>query len=420
MLQKVKIAGHASYSEGGAILDDLKPINFIFGTNGTGKTTISRVIADVQSYPSCEVAWAESRQLETVVYNRDFVARNFNEQFPGIFTLGEAAKYSLEKIDFTQKNIRKLNEEVSQLQGTLGKKDSELGILGKLKGLRKSFEAECWKIKVKHDIYFKYAFIGVRSAQAKFCDKVLEEFNVNKSENCNIDDLRDRASRLFDKNIDRKPAIAPVDFSLLLSIEKDPVLSKNIVGRGDINVSELIQKLSNSDWVRQGLSFLNDSDVCPFCQQQVETDLAERLNSYFDEKFLSDTAKINSILGQYRRGAAETLAKLKIISEEFEWSVNSEGIENLINQLSERISNNIMALENKNKEPSVPARLESISIIVGNIREKISVENNHVLAHNQLVDNLSIERSRLIGEIWKWIVEENRETIERFSKEKTP
>ncbi|MBP2310712.1 AAA family ATPase [Azospirillum melinis] len=418
MLEKVKIACHASYSESGAILDDLKPINFIFGTNGTGKTTISRVIADVQSYPFCEVSWAGSRPLETVVYNRDFVARNFKEQFPGIFTLGETVKDTLENIEFTQKNVRKLNEEVSQLQRTLGKKDDDLGMLGKLKGLRKSFEAECWKIKTKHDIYFKGAFIGVRNAQAKFCEKIIEEFSVNKSEICDFDDLKVRVSKLFNNSIDRKASIPLLDFSLLLFLEKEPLLLKRIIGREDINVSELIQKLSNSDWVRQGLSFLNDSDVCPFCQQKVEADLVERLNSYFDEKFISDIARIKNILDQYRRHSEEVLAKLKSISEGFEWSINPDGIDSLINQLSERISSNIMVLENKNKEPSVPARLESIDIIAGSIREKIEAENNYVVAHNQIVDNLSVERSRLIGEIWKWLVEENRAAIEKFSREK--
>jgi ABC-type Fe3+/spermidine/putrescine transport system ATPase subunit len=49
MLQSIHIAGHATFTVDGQCLEHCKQINFIFGTNGSGKTTISRVIAD----PDC-------------------------------------------------------------------------------------------------------------------------------------------------------------------------------------------------------------------------------------------------------------------------------------------------------------------------------------------------------------------------------
>ncbi|BDX03465.1 hypothetical protein MACH16_22130 [Marinomonas pontica] len=72
-------------------LSDLRRINYIFGANGTGKTTISRVIAGDQGYDHCQLVWQGGGALERMVYNRDFVDRNFNQDGPlqGVFTLGE-------------------------------------------------------------------------------------------------------------------------------------------------------------------------------------------------------------------------------------------------------------------------------------------------------------------------------------------
>ena len=48
-------------------------------TNGTGKTTISRVIAGEPGHHHCKLAWQGGTPLERMVYNQDFVDRNFNQ-----------------------------------------------------------------------------------------------------------------------------------------------------------------------------------------------------------------------------------------------------------------------------------------------------------------------------------------------------
>jgi ABC-type transport system involved in cytochrome c biogenesis ATPase subunit len=52
MLQTIFVAGQATYSAAGQSLGPCKNINFIFGTNGSGKTTISRVVADPVATPA--------------------------------------------------------------------------------------------------------------------------------------------------------------------------------------------------------------------------------------------------------------------------------------------------------------------------------------------------------------------------------
>jgi wobble nucleotide-excising tRNase len=89
MIETIVIANVASYTPAGVTLSGLKPVNFFFGTNGTGKTTVSRVIADPAAHPTCSLKWNKGQPVKALVYNRDFVARNFTPQLQGIFTLGE-------------------------------------------------------------------------------------------------------------------------------------------------------------------------------------------------------------------------------------------------------------------------------------------------------------------------------------------
>ena len=79
MIEKIGIKNIATYGSIEEIMADLNKINFVYGSNATGKTTISRIIADKSSFDDCTIKWASEVPLKTLVYNRDFVDRNFNE-----------------------------------------------------------------------------------------------------------------------------------------------------------------------------------------------------------------------------------------------------------------------------------------------------------------------------------------------------
>jgi len=57
VLETIKVAGEATYAAEGQTLADLRNVNYLFGTNGSGKTTISRVIADPAAHPTSNVVW---------------------------------------------------------------------------------------------------------------------------------------------------------------------------------------------------------------------------------------------------------------------------------------------------------------------------------------------------------------------------
>ena len=100
MIESIQINGVATYSNTLENMSGLSKFNFVYGSNGSGKTTISRVIAEEESFPTCRVIWKGGTKLQAMVYNRDFVEKNFNQssELKGIFTLGEQNIETLNKI----------------------------------------------------------------------------------------------------------------------------------------------------------------------------------------------------------------------------------------------------------------------------------------------------------------------------------
>ncbi|MDQ0304503.1 AAA family ATPase [Ancylobacter polymorphus] len=418
MIQEVTIAGEASYSAAGETLSPLKPINFIFGTNGTGKTTISRVIANPGAYASCGVIWKQGRELTCLVYNSDFVARKFASQLPGIFTLGETERDTLDKIEAAKTKAARFRDDIAQLEGTLGPADGSSGKRGDMRTLRSQFEADCWKVKTKHDPHFKEVFTGVRNAQARFCDRVLSEMAGNTARLVALEELKRTAATLYAEGLELRAAIPTIDVTDLLATEALPVLTKKVVGKQDVDVAALIRRLGNSDWVRQGLPYLGQGSKCPFCQQGVEAELADRLNAFFDESFINDMAAIAAALESYEVSADATLSRLEEVAALHSGQLDEALLRADIDRLSARLAVNKRVLEAKKREPSTPVVLETLADVAQPVIDRIAAANAAIATHNKLVNNVPSERATLVGQVWRCLLDENSATIATYQSEK--
>lgn len=420
MLEEIFISGEASYSTTGERLYGLKPINFVFETNGSGKTTISRIIARPSDYPTSRIKWQGGRRLECIVYNSDFLAKNYSSQMPGIFTLGEHSSETLTKIEESKAKIDEILGKITNLEGVLGSDAENTGKRGDLRSLRQSIEEQCWALKLTHDIHFQEAFAGLRNSKEKFCDRALSEFAKADVDFLDIEELKTRASTVFEKGIVRQQSIMPIDFGELLELEHKPILAKKVVGKDDIDLAALIKRLGNSDWVRQGLNYVSESGgQCPFCQQEVDDDIYKRLSNYFDETFLNDIASIERTCDAYQRYTAQALERLEALFSVEQRYLNTTELRAAVDRLSARIELNKQQLDRKRKEPSVPVALESLSHISTAIAAIISTANASIDKHNAVVDNLSAERATLISQIWRYLVHESHAVLTKYTSDKS-
>lgn len=99
MIEEVVIDKVGSYNGPTQLLHGLSKFNYLYGANGAGKTTISKIINDPEQYPTCPIKWKNNISLISYVYNKDFVERNFSQdKIKGVFTLGSDLKEDEEKL----------------------------------------------------------------------------------------------------------------------------------------------------------------------------------------------------------------------------------------------------------------------------------------------------------------------------------
>jgi wobble nucleotide-excising tRNase len=408
MIESMHIAGIATYGSTPEVLNGLSKFNFLYGPNGVGKTAISKVIADPDRFPTCKLTWKGGTTLQPMVYNRDFVARNFNQsaELKGIFTLGEKNVNTLEKIATAKSDIDTLTKKIESLSKDLQGEAGSGGKKGELATAESEFKDKCWALKQKYDARFSVAFEGLRNNAEKFKGRVLKERADNSAELVALADLEKKAETIFGQTPTMEILIPDLDLSGLLAHELNPIFKKRVVGKTDVDIAAMIQKLGNSDWVREGRAFYAvNENQCPFCQQKTTESLSNSLNEYFDETFEKDSKAIEELETKYKIDIFGLHQWLDMILSNPPKFLDVEKLKEEKAVVDSRISLNIQRIATKRKEPSQSIELESFALVLATIKGMLAAANLQITAHNKMVTNLAQERRDLTAQVWKCLIE---------------
>jgi wobble nucleotide-excising tRNase len=413
MIESISIADVATYDPTGVKIEDLKKVGFIYGANGTGKTTITRLLADstAPDFSNSAVSWKGGISLPTLVYNREFRERNFGKgKIDGVFTLGDA---TIEE----KAAIEKMVSELSEIRAKgIGKKETLAKLVDEKTKAEDAFREAAWKtVYKKYETVFKDAFVGVMRKEA-FKDRLVLEAATNTFELKEFEELRANASIVFGEAPVQVPTIRQIEFTRLIEIESDAIWATKIIGKSDIEIGKLIQHLGINDWVNEGRGYFQDDDICPFCQETTITEnVRSQLNSYFDKTFEEDTQLVKQLSSDYAL-SCETLINLldEIESKEKENPDSKIDIELLsakIKTVTTQLRANQQLVENKRKEPSRSLQLTVVKAELDDLSGLVADANTQLRAHNKIVDNFAAEKATLIKAIWRFLVEEYRSSI---------
>lgn len=424
MISEIQINPPVATYNSPATLSDLRRINFIFGSNGTGKTTISRVISQEEGLEHCSLSWRGGTPLEAMVYNRDFVDRNFNQDNPlqGVFTLGENQVEAEREIARLQPEIDKLISGIASLNNQLDGEDGESGKRKELADLEPELRDKCWKQKEKHDTHFKEAFsaASVRGNKERFKEKVLTEKGSNTAELLTLDELKEKAKTIFSNSVETVSLLSDINAESLINTESNGLLQKVIVGNQDVDIAALINQLGNSDWVKQGLQYhQQDPETCPFCQQPTDEHLAESLASFFSEAYDNDIQNLKTLQDEYDRASERLLSVIQGNIDLNNPFINTELFNAEAQALSERFNRNLALLGNKLSEPSRKIELEPISPLLNQLQGLIEFANEATSKHNETVENIANEKQTLISQVWKYVLNELVDDLSHYDAEKS-
>ena len=407
MIEQINVKNIATYNEIGVSFENMKLINFIYGGNGSGKTTISNYLKSPLSpiYSSCSIDWDKDGELPILVYNKTFREENFSTgKIRGVFTLGKATKEELELIENKKKLLSEAIETDRNYSSSIEKLTTDLN------DQMMSFKDLIWnQIYKKYETSLKEVFRGYMVKQ-KLVDKFLTEASKPDHQiDSPINDIIEKYNTLFLKeNAVEIILISSVPINLVTEIENNKLWGTKIIGVEDVPISKLIRHLNMSDWINAGRSYIqSNSNICPFCQKGTITDeFKKQLSDFFDATYNESVKTIKALSDNYLTESDNILSFLRgILSREKNnpnTKLNIEEFEIAISDLSNSISNNRNLIANKVAEPSRSVILENNSGRLSKISSIIQIANSAISKHNQLIENINTEKKQLILLAWQF------------------
>lgn len=418
MIDAIRLANEGAYDTEGTELDGLKALNFVFGPNGSGKTTLSRVIDDATSHVDCSVTWAAGVPLETRVYNRDFVKWHFDAEssIKGIYTFGENVEVA-DKIKVLRAEASEISGKLTSLKQTLAGEDGTSGKQKEHDDTIAQLVEQVWAAKKNLDD-LNGAFAGLNNNRKKFCDRYLGEATSNQSELRDIGALGEDAATVFSKSLTEAATLPQPDSSWLAALESDAILAKKIIGKEDVDISGLIEKLGNSDWVQAGREFFDElEDQCPFCQQETDAEFRKSLEEYFDESYVADLAAIDLLLSTYESKAAALLAEYQVSAIVDSAFLDRDAFDKNLTTLRLALDGNLAHVRRKKKEPSAAIELTDTKALVDAVDGQISKANEKVSENNDTLHNLETRKKELSSQIWRRLLEDSKDIYDNYQKQ---
>ena len=286
MITKIIMQGVGSYKEK-IEFDTNEKYIFIYGLNGSGKTLITRFLQDNDNglFSKCHREGGDSEKI--LVYNQDFIENVFIEQYApkdkglaGIFTLESGdngnTRQNLEEIE-------RLKQENDKIEGEIQQDKYKEGSLKEgLERLEREMEKKLWEKITKNYERSLFNYCLVKGSMKSNKEKLLQiPFNNDTTQ---LSDLENTLKQFKDLEQMEVNGIHLIQSDKFAQIEKDEIFIKKIIGSQGSTIADVINRLGNSDWVKQGKEFLGDDDICPFCQKEtIDNGFKQQLEEYFNE-----------------------------------------------------------------------------------------------------------------------------------------
>ncbi|MDX9712584.1 MAG: AAA family ATPase [Ignavibacteriaceae bacterium] len=411
-ISQIKSLGSYSNFEWSGSTQEFTRNNFIYGWNYSGKTTLSRLFRSLElkerhnDYPYAEFK-IETDQEEIThskigtnysikVFNEEFILDNFDwnnekHEIHPVIILGKVAKELESELESLKEKYIDLESELNDLRSNKRSKDNEL---------QRSLTSKASEIRTILNI------TNPRDFDRNSLESIIKTIGPNYEKMILPNEkYQVQIDILHDSNDYEKTSYPDIKFdSTSYRTKTSEILNRKL------SVKNTIEKLKSdpllSKWVFDGLKFHQpDKTECQFCGNELPDDLLDKLQNHFSNEysnFISEIDNYKKDLEKLKENLEQAIQELpqknaiwRDCREQYELSLKEfqsesslfiEGIQNLIDQLSDKKNNVFEAV-------SLDAHLE----IDKSVKRKYTVVKKILRDHNRKLDNL-LKESEIIEE----------------------
>ena len=418
MIDSIHIKSVASYDENGAEIQNLKKLNFFFGANGTGKSTIARYLynlalveENVNSPFSLSTQNGFDSTKETIkVFDADYVSRNFynRDSLDGVFSLNEKNEAIDKEITNKEADIKRIDSDEKDNDERKKKLNDEL----------KQKYKETYEKVFEYRNEFKFA--SSPEAKIKYGGDKKAFYETLSSKHYSsvktFDELKNDYYTIFDNNI--KEITNKLDNSKITELQDvetklNKLLDTVIVGKEDVPIKRLIDKLNNKSWVELGQGYVESSEgKCPFCQQDLTEDFKQQLKLLFDEEYKISINEIKQFKTQYGAIADEFIRNINSLLQEYD---ENHIVLNFKTKVDTVIKNNLEIIDSKLSAPNEKKQLQSISTL----QTEVTAINQKIKENNDIVSNKKTRISQYNEEVLCYLAQKAKNDISQYNSTKT-
>ena len=398
-------------------IEKLSFINFFYGNNGAGKSSIAYAISE-NNGDNDSVEWADGRvpsDYDLLIYNRDFVEDNFSSygDLPGVFIFNKINKGVQSQIDEKYAEKDRLNGDFTKAQDDWRTKKSGFGTL------LTTFQDDCFKRTTRERAAFDKALEGKKQKKG-FIEAILAETNPTDH---NPDELKRLCDVAFDANSRSYSEFQRADSSVTYGkLPGKDLLATVVVSSANTDFAKFVRKIKATDWVRQGHThFVPGSEgKCPFCQQKLPSTFEEDIQKCFDAQYQENVSQLGEFQSTYDRETQAIVRKL-----EANLSDTMPGLDDELDEyksklalLKSKIDLNSGRLAEKVKEPSKIVSLEDTDSLLLEIGDLIDAINKKIKANNDVVNAKRTSKAKCKKEVIEYFVFLLKDEIKSYLDEK--
>lgn len=360
-------------------VDGLTFVNFFYGNNGAGKSSIAHAIDENDG-----VVWADGKSAadyDVLVYNQDYINDNFVNygDLKGVFIFGEEDVEAKKRIDELA-DEKKKKEDAKNAAGE-DYKQKTAGVNAALT----QFQDNCFSMTAEIRKRFEKCMDGKKQKKG-FADAVLGEKSPKEFDLSELERLYDVA---FDDTARAYSEFKKAGATTYGSLAGKELLDKIIVSSSDTPFANFLKALGSkaSDWVRDGHTHFSGvaGGKCPYCQQKLPEDFENDIAATFDAQYQQDICDLGQFQTTYERETANILHTLRENTTDVMTSIDLQAYQEKLTLLESKFEVNRQRIAEKVKEPSKTVSLEDTDTLLLDLGALINDINKLIKANNDVV-----------------------------------